>query len=74
MKGELIGQNVEIIESKNVTLQGRKGTILDETKETITIGNGESIKVLKRGSHFKIGDKLINGDEIARRPEERLKL
>jgi RNase P/RNase MRP subunit p29 len=74
MRTEYIGQPVEIQSSTNKTLEGRKGTILDETKESFVIGNGKEIRVLKRGTTFKIGDKSINGNEITKRPEERMKI
>ncbi len=75
MKEEFIGKELEVIESKNLSLKGKKGKILDETKESFTIReNGKEIMILKRGSTFKINNNLINGDDILKRPEDRLKI
>ena len=38
-KKELIGETIEIIGSKNKTLIGVKGKIVEETKNTITLDN-----------------------------------
>jgi len=43
-KEELIGSLVEIIGSKNETLIGLKGKIIDETKNTLIIKQGNKIK------------------------------
>ena len=74
MKGEFIGLTLEVTDSKNSSLIGKKGKILDETKESFIIRTDKEIRVLKRGSIFKINNKLINGDEISKRPEDRLKI
>jgi len=49
----MIGSNIEIIESKNKTLTGLKGKVIDQTKNTITL---ETKKGKKRIilSHVKI--------------------
>lgn len=78
---ELIGLNVEIIESFNESLIGNKGIIIDETKYTFLIELENSSKVkrfIKNISVFKFdlenGDSVkINGDILVSRPEDRLK-
>lgn len=74
MKFEFIGLELEVVDSNNSSLIGKKGKILDETKESFVIRIDKEIRILKRGNTFKINNKLINGDEISKRPEERLKL
>jgi len=75
---ELIGLEVEIVESKNRSLVGKKGRIVDETKNTFTIrSNGKERKIIKKDSTFvfKVGGKkiMIKGDRLIGNPWERLK-
>ena len=49
----MIGSNVEIIESKNKTLIGLKGKVIDQTKNTITLNTREGAKRIIL-SHVKI--------------------
>ncbi len=76
-KHELIGLVVEIVRSKNKSLVGLKGKIIDETKNTITIEDDKVRKIMK--SHIimktKIEDKEyeINGKILVGRPEDRIK-
>ncbi len=76
MYEEFIGLTVEIIDSQNKTLIGKKGNIIDETKNLIIIEeeNEKITKILKNGTTFKIKDKIINGNKIMKRPEDRVKL
>ncbi len=76
MYKEFIGMSVEIIDSKNITLKGKKGKIIDETKNLIIIEEypDKIIKVLKNKSIFKINNKKIIGNHIQKRPEDRIKL
>ncbi len=70
----LIGVEVMIIQARNKTLEGLKGVVTDETKNTITI---QERKILKKGVKLKIntpqGEVIIDGDDLIGRPEERLK-
>ncbi len=76
-KQELIGLHVEIIESKNKSLVGMKGRIVDETKNTITIEDGRERTIMKSQIKMKtrIGDKeyVIDGRILVGRPEDRIK-
>lgn len=76
-KHELIGLEIEIVESKNRSLVGMKGKITDETRNTITIDGGKSRKIMKSHVTMKtrIGNKEyeINGKILVGRPEDRLK-
>ena len=75
---ELIGLEVEIVNSKNNSLTGIKGEIIDETRNMLTIktkkGKKRIIKsevVLKMKANKKIYE--VNGKLLVGRPEERLK-
>ena len=79
---ELIGLEVEIIESKNKTLIGKKGKIVDETRNCFVIreiNNKEDkeSKVIKKDStfSFKVGKQKIKmkGEIISKNPWERIK-
>ena len=78
IKAELIGTTVTIIKSKNKTLEGVYGKVVDETKYTLTIvSDNKKKKVLKKACTFEVKTKentrTINGEFIERRPEERIK-
>ena len=78
MKEELIGKEVFIVSSKNKSLEGIKGKIIDETKNTITIKTSSKIKKILKNQvklELKIKNKIIkiNGKEIQQRPEDRIK-
>ncbi len=70
-KKELIGSNIEVVSSSNKTLVGLKGKIVEETKNTITLDNGK--KLLKSHIKIKIGNDIIEGKNIKKRPEDRIK-
>jgi len=72
-KGELIGSTIEIIGSKNKTLVGLKGIVVDETKNMIIINNKGTKKILKSHITFKVDGKIIEGKQIQKRPEDRIK-
>ena len=73
---ELIGEKIEILHSKNKSNLGIKGKVIDETKMTLKIKWGEKVKtLLKNNITFKIvrNEQIIIGQEIMKRPEERIK-
>lgn len=72
-KDELIGSVIEVVGSKNKTLLGLKGKIIDETKNTITIKNGKTKKLMKSHVQIKINNKIIEGKSLQKRPEDRIK-
>ncbi|MEK6907515.1 MAG: ribonuclease P protein subunit [Nanoarchaeota archaeon] len=46
--GKLIGKSIKVIDSKNKTLVNLQGTIIDETKNTITLQTEKKqIKIIK---------------------------
>ena len=71
----LIGKNIEITKSKNKSLIGVKGKVIDETKNMIILDNQK--KLIKSQSTFKIKIKNntyeIDGKVLQTRPEDRIK-
>ncbi len=76
MYEEFIGLPIIIIDSKNKSLIGKEGKVIDETQNLIIIEEESKkvSKVLKKGTVFRINNKTINGDKINKRPEDRVKL
>lgn len=74
---ELVGEEVEIVDSTNPESLGIKGKIVDETKQTIKIEkeDGKEIVLLKNSVTFKLArtGEVISGKDITKRPEDRLK-
>lgn len=75
LKQEYIGLDTTIIESKNKSLIGVKGKIIDETKNTFKIKTEKGIKmVMKNISTFRIGNQDIEGEKIMKKSYDRIKL
>jgi ribonuclease P protein subunit POP4 len=79
IRDEFIGEHVEIIKSNNRQFIGLNGTIVDETRDTLKVlvnkKNFREFKMIfKKGNVFKIGNLIVEGSKIARRPEDRIKL
>ena len=73
---ELIGEDIEVIHSKNQSLFGMKGRIVDETKSTLVLASKDARKrLLKNSITIKLlrTGRVLAGASIARRPEERMK-
>lgn len=76
---ELIGLKAEVIEGSNPDLVGRKGVIVDETRNTITLSENEELKIIpKKEVTFSItlpqGEKVkVKGRKLVVRPENRVK-
>ena len=74
MKGTLIGKQVIIKEAANKSLEGMSGMVVNETKNTITIKTRETEKMaLKNQIKIEIEGKQIDGKQLMKRVEERLK-
>ena len=73
---EFIGLRIKVMRTKNKSLEGIEGVITDETKSTfrILIRKNEEKIILKKGVTFEINNKVVDGDSILLRPEERIKL
>jgi ribonuclease P protein subunit POP4 len=74
-KHELIGLNAEIVESKDPSLKGLKGVVVDETKNMLVIDvGGNEKKIIKKNVKLRFGNYgIVNGSKIAYRPEDRIK-
>jgi len=77
-KGELIGLNLKIIESKNQDLVGLQGKVIDETKNMLTIETKKGIKkIIKSEIKMRLNVKGkefdVDGKILVRRPEDRIK-
>ena len=71
---ELIGQVIEIIDSKNKDNLGIVGRVVDETKHTLkVVHQGKTKTLVKKNITFKMKGKIFSGEEISKRPEERMK-
>ncbi len=70
MKGEFIGKKIQA-KTNSKTFDG---IVIDETKNTIKIETNKKIKtILKKEATFKIDDKIVEGKNITKRPEDRIK-
>ncbi len=73
---ELIGKEITITRADNHGLLGITGKVVDETKFTLKIKHKGTVKMLlKKNIAFRIGATgvVIEGKNIAKKPEERLK-
>lgn len=71
---ELIGKEINIIDSANKCNLGISGKVVDETKFTLKIRHAGKIKtLLKRDITFRLDNKIIDGKDLIKRPEERIK-
>jgi RNase P/RNase MRP subunit p29 len=70
MKEELIGKKVTIIFNQKL----HKGTIINETKNMIYLKNIKNTKkFIKNTIKITYDDKIIDGKEIIKRPQDRIK-
>ena len=76
LNSEFIGSHTEIVASSNSSLAGLSGKIIHETQNTFTINTKSGFKVIpKQHTSWKFqNDQVINGDLIAKRPEDRIKV
>lgn len=78
LKTELIGKHVEITKANNKKIEGLKGTIINETKNTITVETNNEEKTLIKDTitlKMKHNNKTfeINGKLLVNKPEDRIK-
>ena len=75
---ELIGLDAKIVESTDPSLAGIKGTIVFETKNTLTIRTGNKTRQIAKSVAKKIevatqtGACFISGSSMIARPEDRV--
>lgn len=70
-----IGRTLTVTSSTDPTLQGRSGLVLDESKNTLTLLEGEQTVVLSKSSiQFNIDNTtvVVNGAKVNQRPEDRI--
>jgi len=70
-----IGQELTVKRSTDLTLVNRSGIVVDETRNTLSLIEGEQTIVLNKASiTFTIGDSdvAIEGAMVNQRPEDRI--
>jgi len=71
---EIIGKSIKVMNSTNPSEIGMKGKIVDETKNTLVLDTKKGEKILfKNNIKIMIGNKIIEGKKLLKRPEERIK-
>jgi len=73
---EIIGEEIEVLSSNNKSDMNVAGKVVDETKFTLKIEQNGVIKtLLKRNIVFRLkkSGRIIDGKDISKKPEERLK-
>ncbi len=76
---ELIGLNAKVVESTHPNYVGIEGRVINETRNTIAITQGNKNKTIAKNTavfHFTMPDGTIvkiNGKSIVGRPEDRIK-
>ena len=78
LRDELIGLEIEVKESPNRYEEGIKGSVVDETKNTLKIRSEGDIKTIQKSGRmfvvvYKNHKVMIKGDLFSGRPEERIK-
>ncbi len=75
IKHELIGLDVLVSSSTNKQLVGKKGSIIDETKNTFVLKGDTKLQKNNSIFKFKLGEKyvMLNGADLVGQPEDRLK-
>lgn len=74
---EVIGLHAKIIESTNAALAGLAGTVVFETKNTLSIRTGSTTRTVPKSAAKKIeistqnGACFISGSSMIARPEDR---
>ncbi len=69
-----IGSTLNVVSSTDPTLEGRSGLVLDETKNTLVLLEGDShITLGKTAITFTIDDSdvVVQGALVGQRPEDR---
>ena len=79
LRHELIGLRVRVTQAKDPTMRGVHGSVVDETKNTLSIlASGGTLIVPKNIAIFRFqlpGGKLVDvdGNRLVAQPENRLK-
>jgi RNase P/RNase MRP subunit p29 len=70
-----IGRTLTVVASTDATLLGRQGTVVNESRNTVSLLEGERTLVLNKASiTFTVGnsDVAIEGAMVGQRPEDRI--
>ena len=70
-----IGREIEVVSSPDSSLVGRKGMVIDESRETITLlENNNEVVFGKASINFNIGgaNATIQGSLVRQRAEDRI--
>jgi len=78
LRHELIGLNVEVLKSTDLSQEGLTGQVIGETKNTLTLRTSKGERtVQKKGTVFKVFLKgvevEVDGTQLVKPPEERTK-
>jgi len=75
VRGELIGLTIEVVDAVNPSLVGKRGEVIDETKNMLVIANdGTTSRLVKDQVTIKADGIVLPGLMICARPEERTRL
>jgi ribonuclease P protein subunit POP4 len=77
-KHELVGLRLQVVRASDGGMVGMRGIVVDETRETLVIEDDRRRTLPKRGLAFEFtledgSTAVIEGDDIAYRPEDRVK-
>lgn len=68
-----MGQRLEVVRARNTALVGLAGLVLDETPATFVVDTPKGPRrLLKGGTLLRVDGRLVSGQALLRRPEERL--
>jgi len=70
-----IGRTMRVVASTDATLLGREGTVVNESRNTVSLLEGELTLVLNKASiTFTVDDSdvVIEGAMVGQRPEDRI--
>jgi len=70
-----IGRSMAVVSSTDSSLVGRRGMVVDESRNTLSVLEGDRTLVLNKASiTFTVGDSdvTIKGAMVGQRPEDRI--
>lgn len=79
LQDELIGLHAKVVRSRNPSVMGISGRVIDETRNTLVIIQDNEDKIIVKEEstfHFKFPDGTVvelDGKAIVGRPEDRVK-
>ena len=79
IRHELIGLNVKVLDALNPSVNGVRGTIVDETRNTLTVENAKGTAMIPKEIatfRFSLPTGIVvdvDGSRLISRPENRLK-